>query len=189
MLSRVSKTRNTNDPYSPAPRPLRAGSFFVRLAVVTSCRAAGRRCMVVRRAAESRISAAAAAPLPHSLPRLYGCAVSLFPRFHVIRVCPFCAESQRRRGECGSISRISVVFPIPVRAGRGSLLPSPIALRWVSWFNNHLFCAKSSRNMDFCCKGQLLFKASRHWNRPICPGKTEGKNSDAVSCRWFLPSF
>ena len=130
-------------------------------------------------------------PVSPNLPifRITGFPAFCIPSYPVFRVCPFCAESQHRRGKCGSVPRIRDIFPIPVQAGRGSLLPSPIALRWVSWFNNHLFCAKSSRNMDFFCKGLLLFKASHHRNCPICPGKTDGKNSDAVSCRWFLPSF
>lgn len=127
-------------------------------------------------------------PQPSHLPRnwLPRFLYPQLPRLPRLPVLSRIATPSRRMRER---SRIRDIFPIPVQAGRGSLLPSPIALRWVSWFNNHLFCAKSSRNMDFFCKGLLLFKASHHRNCPICPGKTEGKNSDAVSCRWFLPSF
>lgn len=56
-------------------------------------------------------------------------------------------------------------------------------------FTVPFFCAKPSRNMGFCCKGLLLFKALLSGIYPICPGKTVVKNSDAVSCRHFCRLF
>ena len=135
-----------------------------------------------------RKGAAGPAPESQCLPRVPRCRG--FPLWRLsLPASPvfpaLCPDLQRMRGEWVRVSRISVVFWIPVRAGRGSFFARCGAQGAFVPFAPSLSCAKVSRNAQFFCKGLLLFKALHGWDCPICPGKTEAKNSDTVSCRRF----
>lgn len=119
MLSRVSKTQKTNDPHSPAPRPLRAGSFFRPARCghfVPRCRPVLYGCPACRRVPYLRCRGRSSPPQLAAIVRMRGFPVSTIPRHPRLPVLRRIATQARRMRE-HSPNKRRFSDPRPGRAG------------------------------------------------------------------------